>query len=274
MNKRLFSIALAATALVSGLIRVHADVPAGPILPRVSDHSLDGYRLVFSDEFDGTALDTSKWNYRTDSKEWSMQKPENVTVSKGMLKLALKKEEAGGMHYTGGGVISKAEFEYGYYEARLKTPRGAGWHTSFWMMFYDGKNGTKQNEACQELDAIENDSIHPTAYGVNVHKWKGGHVWAGGRKVQTPDLATDFHVFGCEFTPAKVSYYFDGKLVKSLDVTKITPKGGAPVDFPHGPQSIWLTSIASKLGGTKAVDDTKLPETAEFDYVRFFQKQK
>lgn len=74
-----------------------------------------GYRLVWSDEFDGTHLDMAKWDYRTDSKMWSTQKLENVSVSDGLLRIGLRKEEANGMHYTGGGVISRKSFRYGYY---------------------------------------------------------------------------------------------------------------------------------------------------------------
>ena len=85
----------------------------------------------------------------------------------------------------------------------------------------------------------------------------------GGKTVKTPDLSGDFHVYGCEFTPEKVKYFFDGKLVQTVDVSK----------FQHSEQNIWLTTIASNLGGTKAVDDTKLPAAAEYDYVRFYEKK-
>ena len=72
----------------------------------------------------------------------------------------------------------------------------------------------------------------------------------------------EFHVWGCEFTPQRIDYYFDGRLVQSLDATVI----------PLGPHNIWLTSVAAPLGGTKSVDDSKLPAVAEFDYVRYFAK--
>ena len=58
-------------------------------------------------------------------------------------------------------------------------------------------------------------------------------------------------------------YFFDGKEVGKRDANVMQ----------HGEQHIWLTSIASPLGGTKAVDDTKLPGTAQFDYVRFYEKK-
>jgi len=238
--------------------------------PYVKDGSMKAYKLAWSDEFGAAVLDVKKWDYRTDSKMWSTQKPENVEISGGTLKLRLKKEDAGDKHYTGGGVISKQAFCYGYYEARMKTPPGAGWHTSFWMMLYNAKSNTGPNAACQELDVIENDSIHNNSYAVNVHKWNGEHRAFGSKTVKTPDLSADFHIFGCEFTPITVKYFFDGALVQTVDVTKAVKKDGTKLDFEHGDQHIWLTSIASNLGGTKAVDDTALPAIAEFDYVRFF----
>jgi len=223
-----------------------------------------GYKLVWSDEFNGDSLDTSKWDFRTDSRMWSTQKPENVSVRNGHLILAVNKEDAGGKHYTGGGVISKPAFKYGYYESRFKVPPGAGWHTSFWMMKHNGQGGTGPTASAQELDVCENDSVHQNSYGVNVHKWNPKpHVAMGGKTVKTPSLWGDFHVYGCEFTPEQVRYYFDGELVQTVDVSK----------FAHSEQNIWLTTIASNLGGTKAVDDAKLPAAAEYDYVRFYKKQ-
>ncbi|MDX6766463.1 MAG: glycoside hydrolase family 16 protein [Candidatus Methylacidiphilales bacterium] len=230
----------------------------------------DGSRLVWSDEFDGTVLDRAKWVFRTDSKHWSTQKPENVTVEGGVLKLHLKKESSGNMSYTGGGIISRKAFQYGYYEARLKIPPGGGWHTSFWMMAHNGSGGTGPGAAHQELDVIENDSIHKTSYGVNIHRWKGEHIYFGGRTVTTPDLSARFHVFGCLFTPTTVRYDFEGKAVQTVDVANPVRKDGTPFVFEHGPQHVWLTSIASHLGGTKQVDDAALPSVAEFDYVRVY----
>ena len=223
-----------------------------------------GYQLVWSDEFNDGKLDTNKWGFRTDSKHWSTQLPANVSVHDGKIFLAVKKEDAGDKHYTGAGVISKQTFKYGYYESRFKVPPGAGWHTSFWMMKHDGKGGTGPTASAQELDVCENDSVNLKNYGVNVHKWNPApHVGMGHKNVPTPDLSADFHTFGCEFTPETVKYYFEGKLVQTVAVT----------NFAHSDQHIWLTTIASQLGKTKAVDDTKLPAAAEYDYVRVYTRE-
>lgn len=250
--------------LAGGVLALGLAAQAAPPENPTPSAPVTGYKLAWADEFNGPALDTAKWDYRTDSKKASTQKPENVKVAEGKLRLEVKKEEAGGMHYTGAGVISKKTFQYGYYESRFQVPPGAGWHTSFWMQKHDGSGGTDPKAAAQELDVCENDSVNPHGYGVNVHKWNPKpHQTFGHKNVQTPDLSAGFHVFGCEFTPKTVNYFFDGKLVQTVDVTK----------FAHGDQHIWLTTIAYPQGKAKKIDDSKLPSAAQYDYVRFFEKQ-
>jgi hypothetical protein len=41
----------------------------------------------------------------------------------------------------------------------------------------------------------------------------------------------------------------------------------------HGDMSIWLTVIAAPLGPTDAVDESRLPLFAVFDYVRYYAKK-
>jgi len=219
------------------------------------------YRLAWSDDFNGASLDTSKWRYRTGPRHWSMNVPESISVAKGKLRIALKKERAGGKQYTAGGVVSKQAFRYGYYEARFKVPPGKGWHTSFWLMNHDVPSGG--SEPKQEIDICEQDSINPRQYSVNVHKWQGDHQSYGHARIPTPDLRLGFHTWGAEFTPDYVKFFFDGRLVAKTDVSF----------FRHGDQHIWLTSIASYLGGTDRVDDSSLPAYAEYDWVRYYQKK-
>lgn len=235
-----------------------------PTTPRAVGAPPDpAYRLAWADEFNGTKLDAAAWDYRTDRKHWSAQRPENVSVHDGCLWLTLKKEDAGGMHYTGGGVISKRRFKYGYYEARFKVPPTKGWHTSFWLMASDGSGGTNPRDSVEELDICENDSVKLRGYSATTHRWLPSHRVVTSKWIKTPDLAAHFHVWGCEFTPEKITYYFDGKPVE----TSATAELGQP-----SAQNIWLTAIASWLGPTDAVDASRLPVHACYDYVRFYQR--
>jgi beta-glucanase (GH16 family) len=245
------SLLLAGAILSSAAI---ADSPKAPIA---------GYELAWAEEFDGDVLDKAKWAYRTDSKHLSTQKPENVSVQNGLLQLQLKQEAAGGKNYTGAGIISREAFKYGYFEARLKMPAGAGWHTSFWLQKHDGSGTTDSQDALQGLDVGQHDSIDPLSYTVTLNKYNPAPpANYGYQRLAAPDLSADFHVFGCEFTPEAARFYLDGKLVHTVSASAIQ----------HGEQNLWLTSIASHMGGTRQVDESALPQAVLCDYVRVYRK--
>ncbi len=230
--------------------------------PEKESFAPQGYKLAWSDEFSCNTLDRSKWDFRTDSKQWSTQLPGNVSVRGGKLIITLDRAPAGAaMKYAGGGVISKEAFGYGYYECRMRILAGKGWHSSFWLMKHNGSGGTGTSAADLELDVIENDSIDLRSYGITTHKWKDGHVAYGHKVVHTPSLS-EYHVYGCEYTREIVRYYFDGILEQSTDIASL----------PQGKLNIWLTSIASGLGHTDRVDDARLPGHVEYDYARYYRK--
>lgn len=241
---------------------------------------LEGYTIAFSDEFNGNQIDESKWEYRLDSKHWSTQLAENNSVANGVCSIHLKKEKAGGKDYTGGGIITRKYFGYGYYEARIKCPAGPGWHTSFWMM---DNHHVKSDSSQIELDPLETDSNNLHQYSTDYHQWRSdiGHL-KRYQLVKTPNAPlNEFHVYGMEWTPEGADFYLDGKLVRTAsDLTQQLTKeekaaGEKPIvrkisDTDKNAVQIWFTSLATWLGNTKEVDDSALPQTAECDYIRFF----
>jgi len=230
--------------------------------PRLPADAAAGYTLAWQDEFDAAELNKAEWNLRTGERFASMNKAQNVSVADGLLRIALRKEKAGKLDYTSGGVISKREFRYGYYETSFRSPLGEGWHVSFWLM----KNARKSEGNRQEIDICEHDTKDQTSYGTNLHIHAPDHKGLAGRRVKTPDLSKGFHTLGCEFTPQEIRQYFDGKLVGVWDAT----------GFKHDSMSIWLTTVGwAKLpwSNKEKIDDSKLPAFADFEYVRFFEKQ-
>ncbi|MEZ0392037.1 MAG: family 16 glycosylhydrolase, partial [Pseudobdellovibrionaceae bacterium] len=231
------------------------------VKPLNVDGTIGNYSLSWHDEFNGTALDTTQWDFRIDSKGSSTQLPQNVSVSGGLLHLKLNVLTGGTMPYSGSGVITKKLFKYGYYEARFKIPAARGFHTSFWTMRYNGRD-TGVTNAQQELDICENDSLAETSYISGVHAWANRdweRLFSGHPRISTPNIQQEFHIWGAEFTPTVVKFYFDGKFTHSVDLTQVT----------QGDQNIWLTSIAF---GDSVIETAALPSSAQFDYVRFFSK--
>lgn len=245
-----------------------------PVQPAKEVTSLPpaGYELVFSDDFDGTSLDTNRWGFRLTDKMLSAQQRENVSVKDGNLVIALRKESVRGKNYTGGGVISREKFVYGYYEARFKTPPAEGWHTAFWSMRHNFPDQASKLPALLELDFCEQDGGDPHYFSfgiINQSRYdqkKNRRSWNAGRWVieDAPDTSAGFHVWGCEFTPDNIRFYFDGKLTKEL----------SSAGFPHDEMNVWFSVIASTLKGDRFVDESKLPNAVLCDYVRVYQHPK
>ena len=102
-----------------------------------------------------------------------------------------------------------------------------------------------------------------TNYSAGVIAWGNKGKGIGRKYVHTPDLNADFHVWGCEFTPETVKFFFDGQLTHQADATKL-----------QAGTAEYLADDASPavMGGTWGVDGKLLPAVAQFDYVRYFTK--
>ena len=248
------------------------DPASAGAVPSAPEIASQGYKLSFSDEFNGDKLDEEKWSYRTDSKGQSTELTANVVVSNGAVQFLTKKERSRGKEYTGGGIISKIEFTHGYYEARFNLPAGSGWHTSFFTMHYNGKD-TVPVLGREEIDICEADSTSgPKCWGdaYTVHDW-GSKLLPHGVELPSHKLPEghakphiekgdlrEFHTWGMEFTPTVINFYLEGQLRGSVDATL----------FTHTPMNVWLTT----LGWAGVVDESKLPSSAQCDYFRFFTK--
>jgi fibronectin type 3 domain-containing protein len=98
-----------------------------------------GQTLLWSDEFDGTNIDTSKWQIMDaadGSDSWFA--PKNVSVSNGVLTIENHEEIYNGVHWTGGWVDGMYHPQYAYLEARMRIAPAdcyvwATWWTIGWQ---------------------------------------------------------------------------------------------------------------------------------------------
>ncbi|TDE02788.1 family 16 glycosylhydrolase [Jiangella asiatica] len=237
------------------------------------------YELVWADEFDGTAVDTSKWHHRTDVKGWSSQRPENVTIGDGLMTVHLRKERHRGMDYTGGGLVSTVPFRYGYYETRMKANAGSGWHPAFWTGASDGTT-TFPDYSRTEIDGFEIDTHQTHRTRHNIWLWLPGQdpdgpEEAGGR-AHAPvitsgvydlgfDTAAEFHTYGFEWTEDQVKYYVDSVLMYTASYP--------PLRYTqHDYANVWLSVLAIGFQGSPGVDDTALPAQVQWEYFRYYAK--
>ena len=218
-----------------------------------------GFTLAFSDEFNDSTLDTSKWNYRTGVGGESYQQAQNVSLSNGNLVIAVKHESAGGKSYTGGGVITKQGLGYGWYEARMLLSVGNGWHPSFWTSIWDGVNPEPDFSTTPRIEVDINEfDLGTWTYAANNLYRRYPFYGAYNMRTTLPsDLATAYHTWACEYTPDYVAYYLDGVLTNTTY---------GPGVSPDNPQHLYLSCLKFETT-VPSVDGTML-----VDYFRYYTK--
>lgn len=214
------------------------------------------FYLSWWDEFSGPRVDSTRWDFRRDSKNFSTQLARNNVQENGILRQFLRKETAGGKSYTAGGVISEDTLHYGYYEASIKTPPRKGWHSGFWLMKQDGSGGTGVAKASLEIDILENESENVNSFTC-LHRKYNPITNFGTKTFNTIQLSQRFVKVGCLYEVDSIIYYYDGKQVDKRYVGNLTT----------GKMNIWLTSIGYQM----PLYEPGLPYTFEVDYIRFYE---
>ena len=234
-----------------------------------------GWPLVFSDEFDGTAVDTNKW--RLTGEKW---KREYASLS-GDGRLLIKADVRPGKDELGTACLrSRLAFLHGYFEARVKFTRQRGWWAAFWLCSYGIANPFVNG---MEIDIFEDyyirakpgESENKKTLDHNLHIQGTDVLKSYNYNSTLPGSLDDFYVIGCKWTPWEISYYLNGKLIQSKSTH--SPYKSVTFDaFRHGTSTMPLHAIVSGQimnKGWGAIADRRgstFPETYEVDYVRVY----
>src|SRR2546427_9713175 len=193
-----------------------------------------GWKLVWHDEFDGAALDITKWVRETGGGGWGnnelefyTDRSENARVESGQLVIEARQEPFGGRQYSSARLKTESlgAWKYGRVEARMRIPRGQGLWPAFWML---GDQIAQVGwPACGEIDIMENIGREPHRVHGTVH----GPGYSGAQGVSAADdlgaagaFADDYHVYAGEWAAAAMRWYVGGGLYAPR-----TPRE------PHGP---------------------------------------
>jgi|SRR6185503_2449002 len=236
-------------------------------LPAVTAKPLSTLQLVWSDEFNGTSVDGSKWNIDVGNpgvnNEKEYYQASNITETGGNLVITARQQSVGGQPYTSGKMETSGKFSitYGRIEARIKLPMVTGTWPAFWML---GNNiGSVGWPNCGEIDIMEHVNTTNTILGT-MH-WNGGsgHVQYGSSTTTTPG---DYHVYAVEWDTNSIRWYVDNTLYVTGNIQNNINNTGA---F-HLPFYI-ITNLA--IGGDlpgNTIDNNSLPTTMMIDYVRVY----
>ena len=273
------------TALKPGVSTITLSTPVESVTATVTvSHNWGEYQLVWSDEFDGAALDEGTWSYNTGGSGWGNNekqyyttRPENIRVQNGCLEIEARKEQYENKEYTSARIMSKSKktFTYGKMEARIKFPGGGGTWPAFWMM---GNTGNWPN--CGEIDIIEHVGNLDTRASFAVHTvMKNGMKGNNWSKMQWFDnpLSQDFHVYGVEWAQEEkegkdvIRFFVDDVQYAEVWEEQIDNNDYWPFNKPFF--FIINLAIGGNMGGT--VDDGIFAQQRIMyvDWVRVWQRQ-
>jgi beta-glucanase (GH16 family) len=238
--------------------------------------------VTLAQEFDvAGAPDESVWSYDIGNGEaqgipgWGnnelqyyTDRPENVVVEDGMLKITAIEESFEGAGFTSARIVSKGKFQqqYGRFEARIQLPWGQGLWPAFWMLG-DDSEGTISWPQRGEIDIMENRGSEPTVINGTLH----GPGYSAGQSITKPyellndRYDTDFHIFGIEWGKNYVNFYVDDVLYNQL-----TP-ADVPGEWVFNKEFYILMNVAvgGDYGGPPN-GQTVFPQTMYVDYVRVY----
>jgi beta-glucanase (GH16 family) len=250
--------------------------PAGPKVAR--------WTLVWSDEFNGPRLDTSKWVYDIGGGKWGNQELEyytnrlqNVSIRNGNLVITARREKRTGpdkaiWNYTSGRLKTLNKFgqTFGRFEARIKIPFGQGIWPAFWMLGEDIEKAGWPN--CGEIDIMENIGKEPATVHGTIH----GPGYSGAQGIGDPFIlpqnqkfSDDFHVFAVEWEPGTIRFYVDNNLYATRNPAELPPGQKWAYDHPF----FLLLNVA--VGGDWPGNpdaSTVFPQTMLVDYVRVYRR--
>jgi beta-glucanase (GH16 family) len=276
--------ALAAVVLVGGVIATLAAT-------RQDDGR--GWPLVWSDEFEGSALDPGRWSAEDRSTFGDgnlelaclMDRPGNVDVGDGVLALTARREAAPlrcgssderfptGRSYSSGFVSTEglASWRYARVEVRAALPTTTGtsqglW-PALWMRPVDLGNG--EIDIMEALgtgaDQAEAGLIHQTLH----HDYDGERPKIG----VVPELPagfdpTAFHTYAVQTQPGRIDWLVDGEVTFSVD----TERADWVDEILSSPYFLRMNlAVGGRWPGSPDAS-TRLPAAMRVDWVRVYQR--
>jgi len=206
-----------------------------------------GYKLVFSDEFNGNSLDRSKWNVEVNcwgggnaEKQCYVDHPETIFVKDGSLHLKAIYKGAYQLHgndqctlnnenscswtqpFISGRINTKAAnlaWKYGKVRVRALLPSGPFLWPAIWMLPQDDVYGTWA--ASGEIDIMEARGQDPTRVSHAIHY---GGQWPNNvysdKLVDTDNAQNNWHVYGIDWTEDSLVFSIDDKATYSVNLNR------------------------------------------------------
>ncbi len=201
-----------------------------------------GWDVAWFDEFDGTALNTSRWRpvFSTDPTNNSQHAylPSQVNVSNGNLVLTSTNQSYQGLPYRSGQVVSTQAQRLGRWEVRAKLPTSRGMWPAIWLL---PDTVAHRWPSGGEIDIMENRGDQPELtssafhYGTNP-PYQHSFVYSEQKAYQAGSAVNyhdSFHTYAVEWETDQLRFFVDDVhyyTVYDADVDGFLSNNTAPME--------------------------------------------
>ncbi len=261
-------------------------LPASSVPPTSAASSTTagrGDNLMWADEFDGTALNSSWWSFEhpfmgLEHGSVHLYTPDAVAVADGLLHITATRLatpvdvdlDADGtadraLTWSSGFITTRELVASGpgLVEVRLKAPAGQGLWPAVWLRPASGDYGGWPRSG--ELDVVEILGGSPHEAVTTAHWWNGGHMF-DARTTVLQDTDDGFHIYALRWGPDELVWSIDGTVVHRLsDWRSDLGPPGSPFD-----RSFYLNINLAVGGRWPGAPDEGTPEPSvlEVDWIR------
>lgn len=238
-----------------------------------------GWTLTWNDEFDGTQLDTTKWDpifWNTPfNNERQAYRPDRATVSGGNLVLTADNTPNGGKQYTSGKVESVYAQQHGRWEVRAKLPSTLGTWPAIWLL---PDTNTWPWPSQGEIDIMENRGHQPNTVSSAFHY--GPDFF--GRQFEVEEIHysgptagnyhNDFHIYAVEWDASQIRFFVDDVNYHTITDAQV----GGFLSSQTAPMEVNLNVAVGGdfLGGSQFQPNSSSvwPQQMLVDYVRIYER--
>jgi beta-glucanase (GH16 family) len=250
---------------------------------------------VWSDEFDGSAVNPDNWVFETTDKigvlnnelQYYQAGGANTSVANGRLTITARQQSVGSLSYTSARMKTKGlqDIRFGRVEARIELPQGNGLWPGFWMLGSNIEEATTNWPKCGEIDIVERvnqgDRASATEHwdspesiadpAIKADNYPPGHKYY---PTSIDMVSTGYHTYAMEWDENSIWTWVDGVKYHEFSI-----KGG--INSTEEFQKRFFVLLNLAVGGNmpfgwwtgvSSVNNGALPATMNVEYVRVFER--
>jgi beta-glucanase (GH16 family) len=148
---------------------------------------------------------------------------------------------------------------YGYYEARVRLPKGKGLWPAIWMIPSHGNSHLPEIDVLEVL-GHETNVLYQYAHPVGGDK-KVAYLGGGPVHSKVIDAADNFHIYGLEWSKDYIAWFIDGKETQRVK------------NFAFEPHYYIINLAVGGHWPGNPDASTRFPSSVDIDYVRIYSKR-